>query len=376
MRRNYVRLEAQLLSAIEREYPTDKSLAAAREYSTWLHNQFTRGPVGAFFGRGKRDATFLSDPERDALRMLNREKASRQMVEASAGLNRPSLIARGRAFVQAEIAQIAEDQGPKEAHKFMSKVSTRRFMEGFPKAYAELQEATTALGEALTRQAEIGRSAFYKFAERDPQEAVKSLLEGSNKVTRAREIKARLSEDESGEALQALQDGMVQELFRKSGFDPTAIEALIGKPSKAGSNDMKELFSEVLGAEKMARLTRMVNSSAALQRGEHGVILSKAQSMLARFIGAGAIRATGASTIQQTAAGASFADLIYKSITSRPPPHVLLARAVLDPRAERYLFSQVPSNIKEMRQEADLVRAMIVGIDGIQNITEQVYGDE
>jgi hypothetical protein len=120
----------------------------------------------------------------------------------------------------------------------------------------------------------------------------------------------------------------------------------------------------------------MVNSAAALQRGEHGVIMSRAQSMLARFIGAGAIRATGASTIQQTAAGASFADLIYKSITSRPPPHVLLARAVLDPRAERYLFSQVPSNIKEMRQEADLVRAMIVGIDGIQNITEQVYGEE
>lgn len=371
LRRNLLNIDRAIVNTIRKTYPNDKSMETASQYSLWLHNRFSRGPLGEFTGRSSRNSGFMTEPERQALRLIESEQGAQQLADASQLV--PSIAGQARQMVQAEFQRMAADAqaipDPKlrqvairKAHQWLGSPETRRFMRAYPQAKADLDAANMDLGAALDTQTRVNDSFLLKFSEKGPQEAVDSLWTGTGKLDRAREITSALMGDDSGRALQGLRTGMIDRLVQQSGTNPTRMKAILGQ------KDLRQAFTEVLGMDKMKRLDKLIDAAEQVNKGVTKGIGTRINTRLARIFGARGASLLGAKTIQGTAAGADISNFIFDAVASGPLPGKLFSMAVLDPKWERFLLSQIPANVNAIHKETDLVRALVIGLEAAERV--------
>lgn len=365
LRRNYNRLQAALINSINKQYPNNRDLAAAREYSLWLHDHFSRGPLGAFFGKSK-GADFMADPQARAAILMRREKGGKQIAEAAERLALPQLEQQAGQLVRSQFQQHAQEMGPEAGSRWLNNPATQRFMKAFAKPFAELQQQTTKLDTAIKANVDLGKSSFLKFADEDIQTATQKVLTGSNKVQRASEIKRALAADPDGRALPAFKNSVLVEFQRMGGNNPSTLQAMLA------SKDQREVMAAVLNPEEMRRFTRIVDAAASFQSGNTKGVGAQSASFLARFMGAKTVGAAsrsgggGPASIQETGAGAKIGEMIFKTILGRASPQELMAMAVTNPKAERLLFSRIPSNIREIQRDAQIIRDLVSSFEAIE----------
>lgn len=365
--RNLNLLDDAVLNVMVKANPTDKSLIEAREYSRWLHDHFSRGPVGAYIGRGMSDKVAMArGPEELAQALLPKELAGRQIAGIAENLDMPSLVQESSKLVRNTAQMLAQELGPEKGAKFLAQHGVQRFMKEFPKEYSEVKLMGAQLTDAIAQRKVIEKSAFKRFAEMDPQAAIRDLVYGPKKVARAKEIVARVRDDK--DALEGLRNGVMGELLGASRGSFDTLKNMIN------SRDVKPMLYEVLGSKAFIRFNRAVTAGAEYSTTREGRKRSLLRNLYARFAGAGVARAAGAKTIQQTGAAAQFSERAISGLIDELPAEELFLRAMTDPKVERYLLAKSPTTLRELTQAKDLTRSVLAGIELGNQLTEQAPG--
>lgn len=380
--RNLSMLQDAVTNLMVKEYPLKKELRAARDYTKWVHETFTRGPLGRFTGRevgtsqqaaaspGVRAQTLVKDP-----------RAGGKIAEAAQSLANPQMVQEAEAYVQSAIQDLAA-QAPfkmplnadpnavsaaqaQAASRYMARPEVQRFVKNFPAAEAKLREANDGLREALATQKTIERSAFSKLADSDPETFVGKLFNDPKKAQSTEEVVARLAEDPK--ALKGFRNEILGQLFDR-GKSVKAIGDLLK------SRDIGTMVYKALGWEQSKRLNELVAAGIEqenkwTQRGGLGV-----SSIFGRLFGSEMMAKMGkpgqGGNIVRQSIGAKLGDRAAQWMMGGMPPREIFARAVLDPQWERVLFSRSPRTLEDINHSADMLRRTI-GAIGAGSTTER-----
>jgi len=332
--------------------PKDSSLQVAREYTRWLHDKLSRGPLGKFSGAeaNKYQQSIRGDLEA-AKALIQQSEAGSAIAEVSAKLNMPQLEQEATAFMKQHIAETFSQYGPERAAKLMQSPTVQRFMQAFPKAAAEFNADAAVMSASLADQKYLQQTAFRAYAGKDPQAAIKDLYGGSDKVAKVQEIRAKLMGN--NEALRGFKDGMLTEFYGMAGGSPKKMLDMMTV------RDFRGMMMEALGPEDMKRLERMAKAGARLEAEGRLAGNRTMLGMAFRYLGSGIARAAGANTIQQTGTAATLGQNVIETLTSAAPARDIFAKAITDPKWERLLYSRVPETLREMQATQEMVKGVI-----------------
>jgi hypothetical protein len=362
--------------------PGDSNLQVAREYTRWLHDRLSRGPLGKFTGAEANAYQKSISGDLEAARALIAQSESGMAIaQVAQRLDMPALEVEAAAFMKQHMAENYADKGAEATARIMQSPSVRRFMENFPRQAAEFNANASLLSAALADQKALSASAFKAFSGTDPQSAIRGIFSGGQKVERVREIihgvpiSKRNDLDEaltasSGlmgnlDAIRGFKDGVLAEFYGIAGGSPKRMADLLAV------KDTRGMMAEVLGPEDMKRLERMVKAGSKLEATGK---LAGSRTMLGtlfRYIGAGVASAMGAKTIQQTGTGATIAQNAIEALTSAAPARDLFTKAISDPKWERLLYSRVPETLRELQATQELVKGIIGTVRAVRTDPRQ-----
>lgn len=376
-RRGLTQIQGKLLSEMQNQYPTDQSLGAAREFSSWLHTQFDEGPVGAFLNRRAGGPDFdaqlgdISNPGRAADTMMRTPKSGKQISGIADRLSDPELMRQSEDMIRQRFQQEAADFGPEEANKLINRPEIKSFIKAFPKANAEMEDVSNGLQKAFDERNMIESSAFTKFASVDPQTAVSRVMANPNKVAAAKEITGRLEGDP--EALEAFRYAIVTDLFKVAGNDPTRVA------QRMASKDMRPMLENVFG-DKFPRFDAAVTRAAKLASGGEtyvGGATRKGLPILAKLIGlrgASAIHSKGPGSLATASLIGNAAQDAVAGMLGKIDPSTLLSKAMIDPQFERILWTREPGNLADAESVTRQIRSIVSTLAGA-NATWGPTGD-
>ena len=379
LRKNLTMLQDRILDEIGKAYPNNPDIQAARDYSRWLHDRFTRGPIGDFINR-RQGADNVTDPGQAIEQMIRREKAGADIADVAQRLDRPSLETQAASYIRNRFRDLASEMdaaGAQAGTKWLRKPEVQRFMRNFPKVDAEMDIAQRNLTEQLAEVRNIEQSALTKFAGVEgPQAAIKRVFTNPKKIGDVRQIVARLSEDEN--AINGFRSGIVSELFRAGGTSPSRSLALMG------DKDIRNAMREVFTTSQFARLERIMQRAAQLETTGESTVrqgLQRGTNILGRVVGAQLGRqvahVTGGGTVQTPGIFSSAtAESLDRMFAQYMPANELMIRAVVDPRWERVLYSRVPETLDELGALTKQLRGLTSSLTAAGQLTEGALTDE
>lgn len=364
-RRNATQLLQAIDQQIETAFPDWKELAAAREYTRWVHDKFTRGPIGKVIERqaGARSGDWRQDPQTVMKQIYADSRMMKDVGAVADRLDAPSIVQRTSDVLRNEFRLRAEEMDAAAAgsgQKWLNQPSTQRMLKDLPQLDAEFTTVGRDLGELLEQQHRVTTSAFTRFAGEDPQTAVQRLFSGSGKVKRAQEITGRLSD--SPEALSAFRAGIVNQVMVMGNGNPRAMLDVLA------ARDIRDMVQSVLNTDQFARLERVLQAGATLQAGEGRSTASGRAAQAGARMAAGVIGAafgrhvaswTGGGTVQTPGIFASGARRSVDNMLQNMAPEDMVAQAVLDPRWERFLLSKMPENAEEASLTTRQLRGLV-----------------
>lgn len=344
--------------------PGDEALQTARDFTRWLHTNLSRGPLGKFNrAEGTKYSNSLQGDLEAATAMLRQSESGSQLATVAQTLNMPQLEQEAMAFARQTIAETFATKGgtagAEAAQRAMSSPTMQRFMQNFPKQAAETQAESAMLQAALADQKQLEQSAFRAYAGMDPQEAIRSIMAGPQKVSKVSQIKDGLMDNL--DATRGFKDGILAELYLKSGGSPKKMSELLSV------KDMRDMVSTVLGVDDMKRLDRIVKAGMHLEK--KGTLAGRSNTLVSRafrYAGAGLSRLGGARTIQETGTAAAIGQTIGAIIMRDMPAETLFTRAIMDPKWEKIVYSRVPSTMRELLAHQELVKGLIGGTRALQ----------
>lgn len=357
MRSNLVSLRNAIDDAVAKVYPNDGTLRAARDYTRWLHETFSEGALGAFYGKDRPKGTFLSAPEAKALQLVKSEKGGRQMADAALQLRSKALEGRIHNFLAAEFQERANDLGPEKGLEFLQSPSTQNYLHNFPREAARMERAATQLRAALDTRNAIKEGYFARYAGMDPQSAVSVTLSGPNKVQRVKAVMEKLIDDERGLAVESFQGELLKQTFARVKNDPARMQALLA------DKDMRAAFTAAFG-EKMPRLDRLLESLAKYGGSKADLAMAKMDEAAGGVGGAVLGRnVPGGGLVAPQRFGTVMA-WATRQLFGRIPVDELTMRAIEDPKWEAYVHSKVPVTLTEMRTSVDQIVALLALTEG------------
>lgn len=354
----------QLFDALDNDIaaanPGDSALQNAREFTRWLHTNLSRGPLGKFNrAEGTKYSNSLQGDLEAARAMIQQSESGSQLATVAQTLNMPQLEQEATAFARQTIAETFATKGPEAAQRAMSSPTMQRFMQNFPKQAAEAQAENAMLQASLADQRQLEQGAFRAYAGMDPQEAIRNIMSGAQKVNKVSQIKAGLMDNL--DATRGFKDGILAELYLKANGSPKKLSELLSV------KDMRDMVSTVLGPDDMKRLDRLVKAGIHLEA--KGTLAGRSNSLVSRafrYAGAGLARLGGARTIQETGTAAAIGQTIGAVIMRDMPAETLFTRAIMDPKWERIVYSRVPSTMRELLAHQELVKGLIGGTRALQ----------
>lgn len=362
LRRNLDQLQSGMLDSIATQYPNDLPMAQAREFSTWVHNQFTRGNLSDL-ARAREMESALPDAQAAVEKFIRSPNAGPSVAGVSETLGAPSIGGRGEDYIRNRFNEIAQnDFGAEGAKKFLDRPEVQRFIKAFPELDGQMASVSTRLGRLLDEQKIVEGSSFFRLADEQPQQAVTRLMGSGTKVKDAATIVSRVGRDP--EALKALRDATVTEFGRLYSGNPTRMkDALAAK-------DMRAMFQRILSPDQFARLQKITNTAAAIEAGGEGggrKTMRALTRQTASILGASMGRSLGTGTLQAPAKMSQGAQAIIERVFQVVPTDVLLANAVHDPKWEAFLYSRLPENVEDATRVLKQVRGLVSGLSAAQS---------
>lgn len=365
LRRNLELLQGQIMDDITAAYPNDRSMAEAREFSTWLHNNFTRGPVSDF-ARAREMESALPGARGAAAKAIRTEGSGAASANIGQVTQNPEIEQAAGQFIQAQTREWAQQSGPEGAAKYLNSPEVKRYMEAFPKLEAGMTETGARLNRLLAEQDTINSSAFFREAGSTPQIAAERLLSTPNGKRAAAEVMRRVSRDP--DAVAAIREQTINSLGASVKWNPVALQ------NRLASRDTRDTLVTILGSEQYARLNQMVKDGVGVATGGEPMFRKFARTVSVRsgnIIGAVFGRMLNTGTLQGPALGSQIGKNFVESLFKTLPPDMMLARAVADPRWERFLRSRIPGNLKELTRVSKEVRALVSGTEALADQTEE-----
>lgn len=404
-RREYVAtvndMRTIIYQAIERANPNDPALALARAYSERHHDIFSRGNVAEALSSSRQGEAAVN-PEQ-TVDYFNKKyngfkdliKQTRQLANEAAvpgqrlsGQNAgpggkwvsTNMAERSRlqkvvsdyensmrAQVRQEIADSGFDQ--KTASRVIQKAD--RNIPTQSRLAAEFEKAAVPLNSAIEEQAAIRRGAMAQITgalrnvPATPQAFINSVFNGGEKT--AREALVVLRSDPN--AVQHLRDGLLDEIFRRSGGKPMELKNL------TETEHVRRMMEAVLQPDQLARFRKVVDITSRIEAGD--ITTAKkywmpTQVLAARFGGAAVAKMLGrvtgmGSTIQGTGAFAQAAkEQVVKFWGTRNPTDLLI-KAIEDPTWERFVLSQEPGTPEAMRALIKSTHAVVRRVEATRN---------
>lgn len=371
LRANLFELSNAIDNGIAMAYPADKQLAKAKEFSTWVHDTFSRGPVGAF-GQVRVQAGAEADAATSLQTGMRDSRFGTQLNQMGETIGAPGAVqGRSEEFLRSTVAEAyrkgqpitpgldpldAEAAAATAAARHMNSPDFKRFAKAFPKLDAVLQRQFNQLQGALGRATEIRQSSFLDKAGIDPETAAASLVNSGNKVRDTRLIMQRIGGDE--QAARGIAYSMIKQIGDGVKWDPTLFAG------RLGSKDLDQALSNILGPDQMARMKRLVTSAMQYQGGQMNQTTPRKVVMrTGNIIGSLLTRAAGMNTIQATSIGSQAGGQLMERLFHVIPPEQMLANALVDPAWERFLLSKLPENIESFKATNRILGALVGTIE-------------
>lgn len=383
-RANLTKLANGLEDAIVAQYPGDIALAKARQFSTWKHDTFSRGPSAGF--SEVRNMDMAKAPAQDALKQAMRDErfgTNQADMEKSLNLtpevkqaNEEALRSQVREYYQNELDTnafsaadplTAQAQAAAKANKYMNTPDFKRMTKAFPALNAIMQRQVNQLQTALGQAVAIKRSAFLSHAGENPEAAVERLWGSGNSLQEARTIKGALDKlgqkggaaaQDAQNAQEALSYALVRKLGNSVNWDPSRMM------DKLSTRDTSRLVNELIGEKEYARLQRILKAGVSYQgRFSNDSVIGMSPTVTAgRVIGSLLTRASGGHTIQVTSIGTKIGGNMMSRLFHIIPPETIIGKAMVDPNWERFLMAKVPENMDNIRATNDMLGAMVGGL--------------
>lgn len=387
-RANLTKLANSIDDAIGNAYPGDINLAKAKEYTTWLHDTFSRGPVGQF-AEVRRVPGATTDAPSGLQSAMRDSRFGPQMAGIGPKVDLPNTDALGQAiqgrseeYLRSMVADAYRTGGPRygmdplkeemykanAAKEYMNSPDFKRFAKAFPQMDAVFQRQATQLQNAVGKAAEIARSSFFNKASTDPENAVESLFNSGQKVRDSKLIMDNIGGDHN--AVDAIQYALIRKLGNSTNWNPEAMVA------RLGSKDLAQTFTTLMGENEFRRLYRIIDTGAKLQVGEDkGLIGMSPIKTAGRVLGSLFTGVIGGKSIQVHSIGTKIGGNVMEKIFHTVPPEYFIQKAMVDPNWERFLMSKLPDNMEGFRTTTRLIGLMAGGVEAAHNkMMEQTNG--
>jgi hypothetical protein len=366
LRANMNALAKGLNDAIGKSFPGDKELAKAKEMTTWLHDTFSRGPVGAF-GQVRKPGEFGPTEPQGAMESAMRDpRFGPQLAKMGETIGTPGAVqGRSEEYLRSMVAEayrtgrplsgtnpLAEEAiAAKNAQRYMNSPDFKAFAKAFPQMDAVLQRQYKQLGSAIAEADSIKSSAFFNKADTDPQSAVTALMNSGTKVRDAQVIRQKIGADP--DALEAIKNALVEKIGMDTNWDPTLMA------HQLSSKDTESLLRVFMDKQDVGRMKRLIGSVMEKQNATERVGSLSPALLGGRVLGSMFFRAAGVHTIQGTSVGAKIGGSIGERLFHVVPPDKLLARALVDPQWERFALSYEPDSLTNIKRTNKLLGLLV-----------------
>lgn len=361
----YNELASIVDNTIARAFPDDVSIRQAREFSIRYNDFFRRGPIGDILSKakGRRDIVPEGLTAEELMKsydgLADVQRASRELLAYRIGRGSP-LTREDKAFLRGVEPQVEQSirnmfrEAATDEHGVVNEVLAARWLnkhrdgiKPFARVASELQ-TTVDVTRALRQEIDdIGKSALAKIAQMDPDRAISSIFTSKNPTAMVRELRGALSSEPR--ALEALQAGVIDELFRRSGGDVTRMTELMGNPS------IRRMVETAVDPAALRRLDRIIDISRKFATGDEKTlrqVSAPGVSFLARILGAHLGRKIAPGQLQAPSIMSQNFLRWSEGAMAATDPSLLMRMAVMDPKWEKILLQRIPTNNQELRQLA------------------------
>ena len=280
---------------------------------------------------------------------LYRTDFGSDLQDVSQRLPRPTVVQDADMWIRNEFRELVEHESPERAAKYMQSERVRNFLKAFPEQAGKFYDAAQAILKLEADRKAFESSAFARFATEDPETAIGKLFTMGNKVASARELVQKFQQDPTGEALEMLRAGVMRSFLDRTKFNPDTMNVVLSQ------RDVREMMQEIFSPPQMGRLDKIIRSArqlsdpAMMSRTKRTI--NAASTIFGRVIGAqlgrSVARRLGGGTVQTPAIFARALGTSVDNWVKGMPIQELIARAVIDPKFEKILWSKTPETIQE-----------------------------
>lgn len=349
---NYVAIDHALLDLVQKTVPGDRTIEAARAFSRFLNDSFTRGPMGAILGHvGRNEA--VTPPGLAIQRLLKDYEGTRQLSairtvgQTGSVPQFSAAVAEAEQGIRSTFREAMESATPEVAARYMQKIEPS--VRPLARLNVELTTATDELVRLHQLSDTIAKSSLSRFMEVDSAVAIRRLLADPKGPTTAREIMREIGHDPK--AVSGIKAGVVDELMRTTEGSPNAIKKLMAEPK------MDRTLNEIFTSAERARFDRLIEIGARVENGDEKLLRKFFRGgvpIIARIIGAQGGRTLarfgGGGTVQTPGIVAGVTKNWFTDALKGISLPELMARAVLDPKWEKVLLMRTPENPKDVRR--------------------------
>jgi len=367
-----------------------QDIGFARSVSKRLGDLWKRGPVGELMAKdaqgqprvapGDTGKSLMGDPRGlPALREAT-EPLPGQPVQGVFGAKRAELAvgsdvsdalrAHFRQMVD-EPAQIAGQTGEdmakaatKGAASFQKKILDRA--DAYADVTGRLTTAVKRISWLWKDKQSWQASALAEYGVKDPQAAVRNVMNSSNPSAKAADLIRSFARDP--DAMDGFRRAVAEEFFLNAkGQSAEVIARHMSNPKN------QRLMTTVFGPDGAERITRIVNSAKAWEAGEQSSPLRlarKATSWMGHVLGnraghlfAGVVGGGSYSSLTYPARfSKGMRDMIAKAMRDQDPTQ-LLVEAAVNPQMERFLNNKVPENMTEAFKAMKVLKRLGAGVN-------------
>lgn len=366
MRRNLNSLISEVDAQVEKQFPNDIELKKATEFSRWLHDRFTRGPV-AQFSRPRANEGVLPTAKRSARTALEDERFGQQSAdiqpklatsaaEQQMEIELPQTTKAAEDFMRGQLNGEVERLGPEGARKFMNKPQTKAFLKAYPKLAGEFAAQSNRLDRALEYRKANFDSAFVKVINESPETYIAKTLNSSNRDKMAKALADRVRNNP--DALEATKNQTILELERMADGNPANLIGLLDAPG------MHTAVHHLIG-EDINRLTRIAINARDLMQADKGglprYLVSKASKVFGALLG----RSLGTGTLQAPEIGGR---IVQRTVDEWMNNHhdQLLHIALRSPAGEALLNARAPQSVSELKEFNRRMKRVIRSMEAVK----------
>ncbi len=349
MRSNLKGMIEAIDGEIAKAYPNDVELQKATGFSKWLHNRFTRGPVGQF-ARPRSSEDMLPDIEGAAKRAMRQKKFGPQTADIADQLEMPALKVAAENFLRGQLQSEIAKSGPEAAAVFMKQPSTKAFLKSYPDMAAQWAATGKRLNDMMLYRKEVLNSSFIKSASEQPATAIHNIFTARNRVHNAKQLMQRIGKNP--EALEAAQNGMIMEIERMAKGNPQKILEIMN------GTDVRSAVTQIMGVDKTARLERIARDAVSYmdmkQDGIPRFIMRRGGKVLGGWLG----RKLNTGTLQAPEFGGRLVQKMVDDWMGQIEDDIF-SKAVRYPAWEAVLKAKAPTSLSDMGRLQALVRRAI-----------------